>query len=107
MPEIPPPSMTTVLPTPTLAGQSPGRGDFVPGGGGGAGGGGLGEEPGAAEDEPQAESVVPIPIAAIVRSIAELPTALPTAVRNSRRLMSLRSDVILAPLDSAQPFYSA
>lgn len=80
--------MTTVLPAPIFAGQSPGRGDCNCGGGGG-GGGGFGAEAGAADEEPQAESVVPIPIAAMVLSIAELPTALPTAARNWRRFMCL------------------
>jgi hypothetical protein len=82
---------------PTLAGQSPGRGDCVRGGDGGDGGG-VGAVGGAADDEPQLESEIPIPIAAIVLNIAELPTALPTALRNSRRLMSLRSDVTRSPV---------
>jgi hypothetical protein len=43
----------------------------------------------AAEDDPQAFSVVPIPIAAIVLSIAELPTARPIEVRKSRLAMPL------------------
>ena len=77
--------MTTELPTPTLAGQSPGRGDGIPPGGGGGGGGG-GEPPGAADDEPQAVSVEPIPMAAIVLNIAEPPTARPIDIRKSLRL---------------------
>ncbi len=64
----------------------------MPGGDGGSGG--FGAAPGAADDEPQAASEVPIPIAAIVRNIAEPPTALPMAVKNSRRRMSRRSDVM-------------
>lgn len=105
MPAMPPPRITTDLPAPTLPGQSPGRGDCIPGGGGGGGGaGGFGAAAGAAEDDPQAASEVPIPIAAIVRSIAELPTALPIAVRNSRRLMSLRSDVMPLPYSRQSPF---
>ena len=74
------------------------------GGGGGGGDGGLGDEPGAAEDDPHALSEVPIPIAAIVRNIAELPTALPTAVRNSRRFMSFASDAMPPPVLSALYF---
>ena len=63
-----------------FAGQSPGRGDVNRG----AGGDGA---PGAdaADEEPQAEIEVPIPIAAMARNIAEPPTALPMAARNSRR----------------------
>ena len=60
------------------------------GGGGGEGGGGLGAAPGAADDDPQLASEVLMPIAAIVLNIAELPTALPTALRNSRRRNSFR-----------------
>jgi len=81
-------------------GQSPGRGDCNPGGGGG---GGFGAVPGAAEDEPQLASEVPMPIAAIVLNIAELPTALPTAVRNSRRRNSFRSVVTPSPVLLAIP----
>jgi len=73
---MPPPRMTTDLPIPMLAGQSPGRGDRMRNIEGG-GGGGLGAAPGAADDDPQLASEVPIPIAAIVLNIAELPTALP------------------------------
>jgi len=65
------------------------------GGGGGGGAGGFGALPGAAVDDPQLASDVPIPIAAIVWSNAELPAALPMAVRNSRRFISLCSDVML------------
>lgn len=80
---MPPPRIATVLPAPTLAGQSPGRGEAIrPGGGGGAGG--LIGAPGAADDDPQALNEEPMPIAAIVLSIAELPTARPIEVRNSR-----------------------
>jgi hypothetical protein len=71
----------------------------------GGGGGGLDAAPGAADDDPQLESEVPIPIAAIVLNIAELPTALPTAVRNSRRRMSFRSDVMPSPALSASPIF--
>lgn len=88
IPAIPPPKIVTVLPAPALPGQSPGRGDCKPPAGGGGGGGGGGPPPpGAdcAEDDPHAASDVLIPIAAIVRNIAEPPTALPIAVRNSRR----------------------
>jgi hypothetical protein len=81
--------MTKDLPPPTF-GQSPGRGDCKPGGGGG---GGFG----AADDDPQLASEVPMPIAAIVLNIAELPTALPTAVRNSRRRNAFRSVVTPSP----------
>jgi len=65
--------------------------------GGSGGGGGIGAVPGAAEDDPQLASEVPIPIAAMVRNIAEPPTALPMAVRNSRRRMSFRSDIMPPP----------
>jgi hypothetical protein len=85
--------MTTDLPTPTF-GQSPGRGDCKPGGGGG---GGFDAVPGAADDDPQLASEVPMPIAAIVLNIAELPTARPTAVRNSRRRNAFRSVVTPSP----------
>jgi hypothetical protein len=61
------------------------------------GSGGFGAVPGAAEDEPQLASEVPMPIATIVLNIAELPTALPTAVRNSRRRNSFRSDAMPPP----------
>lgn len=98
IPAIPPPRMTTDFPAPTLASQSPGRGDCIPGDEGGAGGGGgLGAAPGAADDAPQLASEVPMPIAAIVLNIAELPTALPTAVRNSRRRNPVRSDFTPSP----------
>ena len=56
---------------------------MTPGGGGGGDGTGLGT--GAAEDEPQADRDVPMPSAAIARSIADPPTALPIEARNSRR----------------------
>lgn len=80
--------MTTDVPLPTVAGQSPGRGDAKrPGGGAGAGGGSGRED--AADEEPQAFNVVPIPSAAIVRSIAEPPTARPTEARKSR--LAIRS----------------
>jgi hypothetical protein len=39
-----------------------------------------------------------MPIATIVRNIAELPTALPMAVKNSRRRMSRRSDIMPSPV---------
>jgi len=74
---------------PTFAGQSPGRGDGRPPGGGGDVGGGGGGVPGDADDDPQAESVVPIPIATMVLSIAEPPTARPIDARNSRRVLAL------------------
>jgi len=73
------------------------------GGGGGEGGGGLGAAAGAADDDPQLASEVPMPIAAIVLNIAELPTALPTAVRNSRRRNSFRSMVTPSPVLLAIP----
>lgn len=93
---MPPPSITTDLPTPAFPGQSPGRGEGgLPGGGGGGSGGGG--EPGDADDEPQAASEVLIPIAAIVRSIAELPTAFPIAVRNSRRAIFSFSELTQFP----------
>ena len=77
---MPAPSTTTDLPLPTLAGQSPGRGDInLPGGGGGGSG-----RAGAADEEPQAFKVVAMPIAVIVRSIAEPPTARPMETRKSR-----------------------
>jgi len=63
----------------------------------GGGAGGFGAIAGAAEDDPQLASDVPIPIAAIVLNIAEPPTALPMAVRNSRRRMSFRSDAMPSP----------
>ena len=95
MPAIPPPRMTTDLPLPTLGIQSPGRGETAPNGGGGDGAGGVGGVPGAAEDDPQAFNVVPIPIAIIVRSIAELPTARPIEVRKSRLAIELFFEVIV------------
>jgi hypothetical protein len=53
---------------------------------GGFGGGfGLPGIPGAADEEPQLASDVPMPIAAIVFNMAELPTARPIDVRKSRR----------------------
>jgi hypothetical protein len=73
------------------------------GGGGGEGGGELGAAPGAADDDPQLASEVPIPIAAIVLNIAELPTARPTAVRNSRRCNAFRSVVTPSPALLAIP----
>lgn len=89
MPAMPAPSTTTDLPLPTLAGQSPGRGDTnLPGGGGGSG------RAGAADEEPQAFKAVPMPIAAIVRSIAEPPTALPMEVRKSRLAIRVGFDFI-------------
>ncbi len=96
---MPPPRMTTDLPTPTF-GQSPGRGDCKPGG---DGGGGFGAVAGAADDDPQLASEVPMPIAPIVLNIAELPTALPTAVRNSRRRNAFRSVVTPSPVLLAIP----
>jgi len=77
---MPAPRITTDFPAPMLAGQSPGRGDVSRGAGGDA-------APGAdaADEEPQAEIEVPIPIAAMARNMAEPPTALPMAARNSRR----------------------
>jgi hypothetical protein len=75
--------MVTERPLPTLAGQSPGRGEInAEGGGGGAGG--LATTPGAADDDPQLVVAAPRPIAIIVLSIAELPAARPIAVRKSR-----------------------
>jgi hypothetical protein len=70
--------------TPALAGQSPGRGDGMAAGGLG-GGFGLPGIAGAADEEPQLASDVPIPIAAIVFNMAELPTARPIDVKKSRR----------------------
>ena len=85
--------MTTFLPAPTLAGQSPGRGDTGrPAGGGGGSGAGGGAD--WADDEPHADNEVLMPMAAIVRSIAELPTALPIDVRNSRRAIFDSLEVI-------------
>lgn len=88
MPAIPAPRITTEVPTPTFAGQSPGRGDSKPlpdGGGGVAGGDGASD----AEDEPQ-PATLPIPIAAMTRNIAEAPALRPIPDRKSRRLNSLR-----------------
>ena len=96
MPAIPPPSIATDVPLPTLDNQSPGRGETIPSGGGGDGAGGLAGAPGAADDDPQAFNVVPIPIAAIVRNIAELPTARPIEVRKSRLAMVLFFVVIFS-----------
>lgn len=79
---MPAPRITTDFPAPILGGQSPGRGDIEGCDGGGIVGRAGGD---AADDEPHAETAVPIPIASIVRNMAEPPTALPTAVRNSRR----------------------
>ena len=76
--------MTTDVPAPTLAGQSPGLGDGMPPGGGAGGGGGGGGDPGAADDDPQPATVLPIPIANMVRNMAEPPTARPTDARKSR-----------------------
>ena len=84
--------MATVFPIPTLAGQSPGLGDMI---GFGVGGGGVGLlDPPAAEEEPQLVDAVAMPIATMVRSIAVLPTALPTEVRNSRRAILFLAKVI-------------
>ena len=80
------------MPVPTFAGQSPGRGDGVAAGVFGAPG-----NPGAADDEPQLANEVPIPIAAIVLNMAELPTARPTDVRNSRRAIRLLVEVMQGP----------
>ena len=78
---MPAPRITTDLPLPTFGGQSSGRGES----GRGAGGGGGGDvEVDAADEEPQPAAVVLIPMASIARSMAELPTALPIAARNSR-----------------------
>ena len=90
MPAMPAPSTTTDLPLPTLAGQSPGRGDIIRPGGGGGGSG----RAGAADEEPQALKVVPMPIAVIVRSIAEPPTARPTEARKSRLAIRVGFDFI-------------
>lgn len=72
--------MTTDLPAPAFAGQSPGRGD----GGADRGGGGDGA-PEEALDEPHPGSVATRPIAAIVRSRAAPPATRPMPFRNSRR----------------------
>lgn len=100
--------MATVLPTPTLAGQSPGRGDTNPPAGGGPGGGGglppVG--PDWADEEPHAASELLIPMAAIVRNIAELPTAFPIEVRNSRRAMRFFSPVIIIKFPGLAEFVS-
>jgi len=82
------------VPAPTLAGQSPGRGDGSMPGGGGAGGGGA--PPGEAEEEPQADNVEPMPMAAIVLSMAEPPTALPIDARKSRLAIRELSELIVA-----------
>ena len=63
-----------------FAGQSPGLGDVSLGAGGD---GPSGAD--AADEEPQADMELAIPIAAIARNMAEPPTALPMAARNSRR----------------------
>jgi hypothetical protein len=84
--------MTTLLPAPTLDGQSPGRGDcsLVRGGGTTA--------PGAADEDPQEAADKPRPIAAMVRNIAALPASRPIDVRNSRRAMLFfLPDVMLSP----------
>lgn len=78
---MPAPRITTELPAPLFAGQSPGRGDAVLGGGGAGGSGATG----AADDDPHDETDVVMPIADIARSIAELPTVRPMAVKKSRR----------------------
>ncbi len=97
MPAMPPPRITTEVPAPTLAGQSPGRGDGMPPAGGGEGaGGGAGGAPGDADDDPQAVSVVPMPMAAMVFSMAEPPTARPTAARKSRLAIRELSELIVA-----------
>ena len=85
MPAMPPPRIATVVPTPTLAGQSPGRGDCSDDGGGGETGG----LPGAADDDPQPGNAVEIPSAVITRSIADAPTDLPIVARNSRRAIDV------------------
>ena len=98
--------MATDLPAPTFASQSPGLGEITcPGGGGGAGG--LIGAPGAAEEDPQAFRVVPMPIATIVRSIAELPTARPIEVRKSRLAMLLFFEVILLSIDRRLTHYKS
>ncbi|MED5460981.1 MAG: hypothetical protein VYC03_00080, partial [Pseudomonadota bacterium] len=85
IPAIPPPRITTDVPAPTFAGQSPGRGEgSPPGGGGGAGGGGAGDAEEDAEEEPHADSVVLIPKAAMICNMADPPTALPIDARKSR-----------------------
>lgn len=95
MPAIPPPRITTDVPAPTFAGQSPGRGDGnEPGGGGGAGGAGGAGAPGAADEEPQPARVEPIPMAAIVFSIAEPPTARPIDARKSRLAIRTLSELM-------------
>jgi hypothetical protein len=53
--------------------------------------------PGAADEEPQADNDVPMPIAAIVRNMAELPTARPIEVRKSRRAIRSWLEVINSP----------
>jgi hypothetical protein len=86
--------MTTDVPAPTLAGQSPGLGDGMPPGGGGGGGGGGGD-PGAADDDPQPATLLPIPIANMVRSMTEPPTARPTDARKSRLAIRGLSELIV------------
>ena len=80
---MPAPRIATVFPLPIFGGQSSGRGDARLGAGGGGGGGGRAWFD-AAEDEPQPAAVMPTPIAAIARNMAEPPTALPMPARNSR-----------------------
>ncbi|MDH3988723.1 MAG: hypothetical protein OEV34_06330, partial [Gammaproteobacteria bacterium] len=93
--------MTTDFPAPTLPGQSPGLGDGIPPGCGGAGG--AGGAPGAAEDDPQAARDVPIPIAAMVLSIAEPPTARPIDARKSRLAIRVVFKSILPLYAEGQP----
>ena len=90
---MPAPRIVTVLPLPTFGGQSSGLGESDR-----CGGGGRGDDGGAADEDPQAENVDPILIAAITRSIAEPPTALPIALRNSRRAISCFLTDIINPV---------
>lgn len=91
--------MTTDLPIPTFAGQSPGRGELLVGAGLGGGGFGLPVVPPAAEEELQLASEVLMPMAAIILNIAELPAALPIDVRKSRRAMRVRLEIIWSSPD--------
>lgn len=93
---MPAPSMTTDLPAPTFAGQSPGRGERVNAGGGVLPDGGD-DAPPDADDDPQAARLPPRPMAAMVRSIADVPAARPMDARNSRRRTNPSFLVMLSP----------
>jgi hypothetical protein len=82
-----------------FGGQSSGRGESER-----CGGGGCGDDGGAADEDPQAGNVEAIPIAAITRNIVEPPTALPIALRNSRRAIWCFLKDIVKPVSPGYGF---